>query len=159
MLRCRGKGRLALVLESAFPVMVKKAYWTAIWYRIAFSRQVMAETVRASFPTTDWGLLANVRSATPIAKQAALDILTRRYWRPVFGFLRFSGNNEESAKDLTQAFFADWIENDVFGKADERQGRFRSFMLTCLKRFVSNEHRAENAQKRKPVAGLLSTWA
>lgn len=116
----------------------------------------MAETFRASFPTTDWGLLANVRSATPAAKRAALDILIRRYWRPVYSFLRYSGHPEEPAKDLTQAFFADWIENDVFGKADERQGRFRSFMLTCLKRFVSNERRAENAQRRKPPAGLFS---
>lgn len=116
----------------------------------------MAETVRASFPTTDWGLLANARAATPAAKLAALDILIRRYWRPVFSFLRYSGQQEEVAKDLTQAFFADWIENEVFGKADERLGRFRSFMLTCLKRFVSNERRAENAQRRKPIAGLLS---
>lgn len=116
----------------------------------------MTETARASFPTTDWGLLADMRDATPTFKRAALDILIRRYWRPVFSFLRYSGHDEESAKDLTQSFFAEWIENDVFSKADERQGRFRSFMLTCLKRFVSNEHRAENARKRKPEAGLLS---
>jgi DNA-directed RNA polymerase specialized sigma24 family protein len=116
----------------------------------------MTETGRASFPTTDWGLLANVRGATPSLKRAALDILIRRYWRPVFSFLRYSGRDEESSKDLTQSFFAEWIENDVFGKADERQGRFRSFMLTCLKRFGANEHRAGNALKRKPAGGLLS---
>jgi RNA polymerase sigma-70 factor (ECF subfamily) len=108
------------------------------------------------FPTTDWGLFANVRADNSMAKLAALDILIRRYWRPVYAFLRFSGRDEESAKDSTQAFFADWIENDVFAKADKRKGRFRSFMLSCLKRFVANEHRAEHAQKRRPTERLVS---
>lgn len=39
---------------------------------------------------------------------------------------------------------------------DERKGRFRSFMLTCLKRLASNERRAAHAQKRGPREGLLS---
>ena len=109
-----------------------------------------------SFPTTDWGLLADCRGGSPAARLAAMDILIRRYWKPVFLFLRYSGADVESAKDATQAFFADWIENDVFSKADERKGRFRSFMLTCLKRFSANEHRATCAQKRSPEDGLLS---
>lgn len=108
------------------------------------------------FPTTDWGSLANVRSSDPAVRQASLEILIRRYWKPVFSFLRGSGHDEESAKDLTQAFFADWIESNDFAKADQRRGRFRSFMLSCLKRFVANQHRAENAQKRRPKAGILS---
>lgn len=117
----------------------------------------MAEkTGKGSFPTTDWGLLADVRGNNPAVKLAALDILIRRYWKPVFLFLRHSGASDDAAKDSTQAFFADWIENDAFAKADEHKGRFRSFMLTCLKRFVSNEHRAAHAQKRGPREGLLS---
>lgn len=117
----------------------------------------MAEkTGKGLFPTTDWGLLADARDNNPAMKLAALDILIRRYWKPVFLFLRYSGISEASAKDLTQAFFANWIENDVFAKADERKGRFRSFMLTCLKRFSANEHRAACAQKRSPEDGLLS---
>jgi len=109
-----------------------------------------------SFPTTDWGLLADCRVGSPAARLAAMDILIRRYWKPVFMFLRYSGADVEAAKDSTQAFFADWIENDVFSKADERKGRFRSFMLTCLKRFTSNARRAGSAQKRVPSEGLLS---
>lgn len=109
-----------------------------------------------AFPTTQWGLFADIRNGSPVARHAALDILTRRYWQPVFLFLRRTGQDEENAKDLTQAFFADWIENDVFGKADQRKGRFRSFMLTCLKRFAFNQHRTDQAQRRRPEAGLVS---
>lgn len=109
-----------------------------------------------AFPTTDWGLFVDIRGGSPAAKLAALEILARRYWKPVFRFLQFSGKDEESAKDLTQAFFAEWIETNAFAKADEQKGRFRSFMLASLKRFAANEHRADQAQKRRPTAGLLS---
>ena len=109
-----------------------------------------------AFPTTDWGLFAQVREGNSAAKRAALEIVARRYWKPVFFFLKVSGQDQESAKDMTQAFFADWIENDVFGRADASKGRFRAFMRSCLKRFVSNQRRAAEAQKRKPAAGLLS---
>ncbi|HOU22067.1 MAG TPA: hypothetical protein PKX16_07585 [Kiritimatiellia bacterium] len=109
-----------------------------------------------AFPTTDWGLFVDIRGGSQAKKQAALEILARRYWKPVFRFLQFSGKDEESAKDLTQAFFAEWIESNAFAKADEQKGRFRSFMLASLKRFAANEHRADQAQKRRPAAGLLS---
>jgi RNA polymerase sigma factor (sigma-70 family) len=109
-----------------------------------------------SFPTTDWGLLANLNQQDTSAKLASLDILIRRYWKPVYVFLRRSGHPEERAKDLTQSFFLDWMEKDVFGKADPERGRFRTFMLTCLKRFAANVHRAEMAAIRRPEAGLVS---
>lgn len=108
------------------------------------------------FSTTDWGLLTNARASKARVKLAASEILLRRCWRPVLLFIRSSGHDEETAKDLTPSFFADWIAHDVFGKADERKGRFRSFLLACLKRFVSNERRAENTQKRRPSNGLRS---
>ena len=109
-----------------------------------------------AFPTTDWGLFVDIRGESPLAKQAALDVLARRYWQPVFRFLQFSGKDEEAAKDLTQAFFAEWIENNAFAKADEQKGKFRTFMLASLKRFAANEHRDGQAQKRRPAAGWVS---
>lgn len=50
-----------------------------------------------NFPTTDWGLFADVRGGSTGARVAALDILSRRYWRPVFVFLRRFGHDEETA--------------------------------------------------------------
>jgi RNA polymerase sigma-70 factor (ECF subfamily) len=91
-----------------------------------------------------------------MVRRAALEILSRRYWKPVYLFLRRTGAPDDVAKDSTQAFFADWIENEAFAKADEDKGRFRSFILTCLKRFTANEYRYAHAQKRGPRDGLLS---
>lgn len=113
-------------------------------------------TEKVAFPTTDWGLFVQLRGGTQAARQAALEILARRYWKPVFLFLRYSGHTEDAAKDLTQGFFADCLEGDVFSKADASKGRFRAFLRSCLRRFASNQRRAANAQKRRPVAGLLS---
>lgn len=111
---------------------------------------------RGGFPTTDWGLFVDIRSDNTFLKLAALDILIRRYWRPVYIFLKYSGKDEHDAKDLTQAFFANWAQQESFGKADPQKGRFRSFLLSSLKRFAQNEHRAAQAKKRAPTAGLLS---
>jgi len=41
------------------------------------------KTGKGSFPTTDWGLLANARGDNPAVKLAALDILTRRWMKHV----------------------------------------------------------------------------
>lgn len=125
-------------------------------YEIVSAMMKAMHSRGGAFPTTDWGLFVDIRGGGQAAKLAALEILSRRYWKPVFRFLQFSGKDEESAKDLTQAFFAEWIESNAFAKADEQKGRFRSFMLTSLKRFAANEHRADQAQKRRPPAGLLS---
>ena len=122
----------------------------------AIDDPMTANSGSGAFPTTDWGLFVDIRGGSPAKKLAALDILARRYWKPVFRFLQYSGKDEEAAKDLTQAFFAEWIESNAFAKADAQRGKFRSFMLASLKRFVANEHRADYAQKRRPAAGMLS---
>lgn len=38
---------------------------------------------QAAFPTTDWGLLKNLRGANPALLSAGLEILGNRYWRQV----------------------------------------------------------------------------
>jgi len=113
-------------------------------------------TNKVDFPTTDWGLLKSLEGDNETLRMAGLEILAKRYWRPVYCFLRMTGCNDAVAKDLTQAFFASWIEKNNFVKANPDKGRFRSFMLTSLKRFTSNVRRADNAQRRKPVKGFVS---
>jgi len=80
---------------------------------------------QAAFPTTDWGLLKNLSGNDPALRAAGLEILARRYWRPVYCFLRRSGHDDADSKDLTQAFFAGWLENDGFVKADSDKGRLK----------------------------------
>ena len=78
----------------------------------------------------------------------ALEKLCRVYWYPLYAFVRRSGQTREDAEDLTQAFFARLLEKNFLGAAEPERGRFRSFLLVALKRFLANEWDRVRAQKR-----------
>ena len=54
----------------------------------------------------------------------------------------------EDAQDLTQAFFARLLEGQWIGRADREKGKFRSFLLSALKCFLSDEWDRARAKKR-----------
>jgi RNA polymerase sigma-70 factor (ECF subfamily) len=68
-----------------------------------------------------------------------MERLCRTYWYPLHAFVRRSGYDSESARDLTQSFFARLIEKDYLKNVDRAKGRFRSFLLAALKHFLANE--------------------
>ena len=84
---------------------------------------------------------------TPAA-QAALEKLCRTYWRPIYGFVRRQGTESEEAKDLTQGFFALLLERRDLDTVRKEKGRLRSYLLTSLKHFLTNEHNRAMAIKR-----------
>jgi RNA polymerase sigma-70 factor (ECF subfamily) len=99
---------------------------------------------------------------TPGRRRAVLDRLARRYWKPVYHYLRANGHQDAEALDLTQAFFVEVVlGRDLFGQAREQRGRFRSFLLYCLKNFLRDHHRRCRARRRSPDRPLLSIdeWA
>jgi len=101
-----------------------------------------------AFVTTHWSVvLAAARSDTTRA-QAALEHLCRIYWYPIYNFVRRQGHSTHDAQDLTQEFFARLLEKHWIADADQSRGRFRSFLLLMLKRFLVVEWRKANAQKR-----------
>ena len=52
------------------------------------------------------------------------------------------------AQDLTQSFFAQFLEKHAIAKADQDRGRFRDFLLASLKNFLANERHKARAEKR-----------
>ena len=101
-----------------------------------------------AFVTTHWSVvLAAGHSDTPRA-QAALEKLCRAYWYPLYAFVRRRGHSIEDAQDLTQEFFARLLAHNWVGKADRCKGRFRSFLLMAMNRFLANEWDAARTQKR-----------
>jgi RNA polymerase sigma-70 factor (ECF subfamily) len=79
---------------------------------------------------------------------SALTELCQIYWPPLYGYLRRRGHDREQAEDLTQGFFARLLERNDIRTADPLRGRFRSFLLTALKRYVINEHERASAVRR-----------
>lgn len=78
----------------------------------------------------------------------ALEKLCRTYWYPLYAYVRRTGQSKENAEDLTQAFFARLLEKNFLNAEERESGRFRSFLLIALKRFLANEWDRVRAQKR-----------
>ena len=87
------------------------------------------------FETTRWSVVLRARGEAGDAR-AALEQLCRTYRPPVLAFVRFRGYPSDAAEDLTQAFFTRFLERGWHASADPGRGRFRSFLLTALKRFL-----------------------
>jgi RNA polymerase sigma factor (sigma-70 family) len=100
-----------------------------------------------AFTTTHWSVVLEAQGESPAA-QEALEKLCRTYWRPIYGFVRRQGVGPEEAKDLTQGFFALLLERRDLNTVRQEKGRLRSYLLTSLKHFVTNEHNRAMAIKR-----------
>ena len=101
------------------------------------------------FTTTHWSVvLAAGRSASPAAGAAALEALCRAYWYPLYAFIRRKGHDADEAKDLTQSFFARLLERDFIQHANPDRGRFRSYLLVALNRFLVDEWKRTSRQRR-----------
>jgi len=108
-----------------------------------------------AFVTTQWSvvLAAQGRSATA---QQALETLCRRYWRPLYGFIRRGGASPEEAEDLTQAFFARLLERRDLDAVRREKGKLRSYLLVALKNFLANERSRGRTIKRGEGRALIS---
>ena len=105
------------------------------------------ENGAAVFATTNWSVVLEAQGASPAA-QDALEKLCRAYWRPVYGFIRQQGARREEAEDLTQGFFSLLLERRDFDTVRKEKGRLRSYLLTSLKHFLTNERKRAMAIKR-----------
>src|SRR5688572_1483028 len=100
------------------------------------------------FPTTQWTLLARASLNGETTAREALEELCRRYWLPLRQFIQLRGYLETEAQDLTQDFVLHLIEHSTFKRADRLRGRFRSFLLGALVRFLGDHYDQRRAQKR-----------
>jgi|SRR5579872_4538896 len=107
-----------------------------------------AGTARHWFATTQWSVVLAARDPAASQPNQAMEKLCRTYWPALFGYIRREGCGVAEAHDLTQEFFARLIEKDHLSRLHHQRGKFRSFLLTILKNFLSEERRKARAQKR-----------
>jgi len=100
------------------------------------------------FQTTRWSLIATASQEHPSLAREALEQLCRVYRPPVVAYLHRSGHAPADAEDLAQAFFVRFIERGWYRDADPGRGRFRSLLLTSLRRFALDQAQAEHAARR-----------
>jgi len=78
----------------------------------------------------------------------ALESLCETYWYPLYAYVRRRVPDVSEAQDLTQAFFAELLEKNYVGSATRDRGRFRAFLLTAFKHFLSKQWEKSKARKR-----------
>jgi DNA-directed RNA polymerase specialized sigma24 family protein len=107
------------------------------------------------FPSTHWSLVAEAAQEDAGGKRQALGRLLIRYLPALRTHLVYGKRlAPDHADDLLQEFLADKIlERDLLGRANQQLGKFRTFLLTALDRFVLNRIRDAGAKKRAPAAG------
>jgi len=112
---------------------------------------------KESFQTTHWSEIFNANTTDDVRRNAIIDALLRRYWKPVYCYIRRKGYDNEQAKDLTQGFFHEIVLNsNLIRQADQRKGRFRTFLLTALDHYLIDVHRKEKARKHAPRGGFVA---
>lgn len=112
------------------------------------SRSSSPRLGQGRFATTRWSLVALAgRRSAPEAQQA-LAWLCEAYWYPVYVYVRRRGHDAPSAQDLTQEFFLRLLAKEFVRMADRQRGKFRTFLLTAVQRFLSKQRQRAAAKKR-----------
>jgi RNA polymerase sigma factor (sigma-70 family) len=120
------------------------------YYRVV-SEEQQRPGGNPAFSATRWTIIYAARNDSP----EALETLYKRYWGPLYAYIRRSGASKEQAEDLVQGFFCELLTRDFLKSLSPDKGKFRSFLLTCYKNYASNVRERESAQKRGRGAALL----
>lgn len=124
---------------------------------IAIEQTSLDSTSGASpkFEATQWTLIRRASFGSADAEDA-LETLCRTYWFPIYAFIRRNGRGPHDAQDLTQEFFARFLETNSIARADRKRGKFRTFLLGALKNFLTDAYRKASAWKRGGGVKIVS---
>ncbi|MFT4692778.1 MAG: RNA polymerase sigma factor (sigma-70 family) [Limisphaerales bacterium] len=100
-----------------------------------------------NFRTTWWTQVSRSKADSPAGRRA-LGELCEAYYEPVTAFLRCEVHDSQVAGDLAQDFFAKMLQGGSIARADQGQGRFRSYLLGAVKHFLSHYREAKRRRKR-----------
>src|SRR5436190_2019344 len=109
-----------------------------------------------AFESTQWSIVVSAGNQESPRAQQALAKLCQTYWYPLYVFVRRQGQAPEDAQDLVQGFFAKLIEKNYVADAEREKGRFRSFLLLALKRYMANEWDHAHREKRGGWKEIIS---
>jgi RNA polymerase sigma-70 factor (ECF subfamily) len=101
-------------------------------------------------------VVLSARDPASSLSERALEELCRAYWGPLYAYLRRQGRSPHDAQDLTQEFFVRLLHKNYLHAVDREKGRFRTFLLVALRRFLADESDRAHAQKRGGGVACLS---
>jgi DNA-directed RNA polymerase specialized sigma24 family protein len=111
------------------------------------------------FNLTQWSLVLKARDGNFQQSQQALEQLCANYQSAIYSFIRYAERvSREEAEDLAQEFLSSFIEKNWLGHL-KFEKKFRSFLLTFLKRFLSDARDRKLALKRGGGCKLIPLTA
>jgi hypothetical protein len=115
------------------------------------------EPVPDRFPATRWSLVARVGGTHEDRQQALSDLLSAYLPALRAHLVCCKRLPADRAEDVLQEFVAQKIlQKNALAQADRELGRFRTFLLTALDRFLANCLRDQRAGKRAPAGGWVA---
>jgi RNA polymerase sigma factor (sigma-70 family) len=100
------------------------------------------------FRTTRWSEVLLSAESQALGSKEALADLCRLYWFPLYTYIRRRGYSQEDAQDLTQGFFLSLFDRKALRYATPLRGKFRSFLLSSLQNYLSDQWDRRQAVKR-----------
>lgn len=98
---------------------------------------------------TRWSVVGRAsESVSSPAREIAREQICRGYWYPMYVYLRRKGHVAEVAEEYVQGFFLELFDKNVLASAEPGRGKFRTFLLTALVRYVGHCQRESMAMKR-----------
>src|SRR5205814_5908950 len=147
------------LLYACFDPLLVKACGN---YRVSLSMSLAnllhydSPATSRGFHTTHWTIILAAREKDGTVAREALASLCSTYWYPLYAFTRRQGSSPHEAEDLTQEFFFRFLQRHALGSVQPAAGKFRSFLLVCLKNFLANERERAHAQRRGRGQPLVS---
>jgi len=100
------------------------------------------------FPATLWSQLLALHDPRHPRRAQILEELARRYWRPIYHFIRHLRAVPQEAEDLTQQFFAKLLAQNTLDRLSPARGSMRGFLKTAARNFVANAERTARSERR-----------
>lgn len=117
---------------------------------------VDSDSCRGRFEPTQWTLIFKAREKGTPGAAEALEEVAEAYWPPLYRFIRREGYSRHDAQDLTQGFYQHLLEKNLLEPVTERSGKFRNYLLICLKNFLSDARDRAAALKRGGGKSFIS---
>ena len=110
------------------------------------------------FATTHWSVVLAAKASADAGPTEALATLCRSYWFPLYAHVRRRGHDSESARDLTQGFFENFLHNAHRDANTLKRGGGRELVSLDAQ---DAEHRLtlEPADERSPDREFDRRWA
>lgn len=122
----------------------------------------MSETTEfEGFPSTRWALVSRLSHPDVQVQRAALADLLARYLPAIRSYLICVRRiPSDQADDLLQSFLVSKVlKEEMMHRASAERGKFRTFLLTSLDRFLVSVYRQQTAAKRGGMTTPLETVA